>query len=146
MLCELAVDILKSAGHDAICFCCPNEYLDYLFSDNYNPPTAIFTDIVMPELNGHQLINKIKEVNPTQKIVIVSGFDQHLDPKDSQVCHVIQKPYLPQTIIDIANAARKCGEEDNVAASATCDISQASTNSPEWKCPLDCFNCEGKKK
>ncbi len=37
-------------------------------------PDLVFTDIVMPEMSGLELVRKIREVNPQTKVIFVSGF------------------------------------------------------------------------
>ncbi len=44
------------------------------------PYDVVFTDLIMPEMNGIEMITKIKEINPRQTIIVVSGNDdaEHL--------------------------------------------------------------------
>jgi len=37
-------------------------------------PDLVFTDIVMPEMSGLELVRKIRDVNPQTKVIFVSGF------------------------------------------------------------------------
>lgn len=37
-------------------------------------PDLLFTDVVMPRMNGLDLVKKIREVNPQIKVVYISGF------------------------------------------------------------------------
>jgi two-component system, response regulator, stage 0 sporulation protein F len=37
-------------------------------------PDLIFTDIIMPEMNGLELVSKIREINPDIKVIYMSGF------------------------------------------------------------------------
>ncbi len=37
-------------------------------------PDLVFTDIVMPKMNGLELVNKIREIDPDIKVIYVSGF------------------------------------------------------------------------
>ncbi|MCF8143265.1 MAG: response regulator [Deltaproteobacteria bacterium] len=37
-------------------------------------PDLVFTDIVMPKMNGLELISKIREKDPTIKVIYISGF------------------------------------------------------------------------
>ena len=37
-------------------------------------PDLVFTDVVMPEMNGLELVRKIREVNPGIKVIYISGF------------------------------------------------------------------------
>ena len=37
-------------------------------------PDLVFTDVVMPKMNGLELVKKIREVNPQIKVIYISGF------------------------------------------------------------------------
>ncbi len=37
-------------------------------------PDLLFTDVVMPKMNGLELVRKIREVNPQIKVIYISGF------------------------------------------------------------------------
>jgi len=37
-------------------------------------PDLVFTDVVMPKMNGVELVEKIREINPKIKVVYTSGF------------------------------------------------------------------------
>ncbi|MBA4392887.1 MAG: hypothetical protein C0407_04975 [Desulfobacca sp.] len=37
-------------------------------------PHLVFTDIIMPEMNGLELVSKIREINPQIKVIYMSGF------------------------------------------------------------------------
>ncbi len=37
-------------------------------------PDLIFTDIIMPEMDGLELVSKIREINPQIKVIYMSGF------------------------------------------------------------------------
>ena len=37
-------------------------------------PDLVFTDIIMPEMDGLELVSKIREINPQIKVIFMSGF------------------------------------------------------------------------
>jgi two-component system response regulator (stage 0 sporulation protein F) len=37
-------------------------------------PDLVFTDIIMPEMDGLELVSKIREINPQIKVIYMSGF------------------------------------------------------------------------
>jgi len=61
-------------------------------------PDLVFTDIVMPKMNGLELVRKIRETDPQIKVIYVSGFFGVRPVKD-EVAEEVQKydyPVLPK--------------------------------------------------
>ena len=87
-----------------------------LNSGNYR---YIFTDFRMPSMNGVQLLDKIKEINPNVKRILVSAFEKHDDLfKD---CHSIDK-FLSKPIILselIAEVQKYVNKVENTPKGAT---------------------------
>ncbi len=57
-----------------------------IYKDKMNEITLIITDLIMPRMNGKVLYDKIRELNPSQKMVFISGYTA-----DS-----LYKQYLPE--------------------------------------------------
>ena len=110
-LCELIVEFLKSAGYEAIAYSNPVEYLNYVYNDSYVAPIAIITDVLMPEMNGYELIDKVKVKFPEQKFVVTSGYDGEAKAFRKTSCHFLPKPFSPEELIAIVDAIEKCEKE-----------------------------------
>ena len=68
---ELFRDIFQMEGYDVrIAVDGRNGYEIYR---EFNPD-LVFTDVVMPEMSGIELVRKIREVEPGIKVIFVSGF------------------------------------------------------------------------
>jgi FixJ family two-component response regulator len=126
-LCELAVELIASAGFKAVSYTNPVEYLDYMNSDGYVVPTAIFTDVQMPEMNGYELCDEIKKKHPDQKIVVVSGYSG-VEAFKRKVWQFLPKPYMPEQIIAIVNAIVQYNAGETQASSLK---PQASSLKPQ---------------
>jgi len=142
MLCELAVELLTSAGYKAMAYSNPIEYINYVYSDNYISPIAVFTDIRMPSMSGHELIDKVREKFPEQKMVVISGYDESNGAFRKKACHFLPKPYFPEKLIAIADALVKCDIE--IPVKSTCESLIQKSNLDLWQCPLDCLGCGNK--
>ena len=62
----------------------------------------VITDLIMPEMNGQELANKITEFLPDLKIIFVSGYTfEHLikDGEVEESINFLQKPYTIQNIL-----------------------------------------------
>jgi two-component SAPR family response regulator len=124
-VCKIFVKILKSAGYEALSFTNPEEYLEYVKSESYVKPIAIFTDIVMPEMNGFELIDKVREFEPDVKIVVLSGLSKNQSKSKKRICHYLLKPVHRKLLTETIEILAKCDE----------------TNWDDWQCPLDYFDC-----
>ncbi|KJU86818.1 Signal transduction response regulator, receiver region domain protein [Candidatus Magnetobacterium bavaricum] len=68
--------------------------------DLYTPGTydVVITDIEMPIMNGLKMINKILEIDPAQRIIITTGYndDEH---KSNKACVNIIKPVIREVLL-----------------------------------------------
>ncbi|HEY0580097.1 MAG TPA: response regulator [Candidatus Nitrosocosmicus sp.] len=67
------------------------------FRQNIDRYCLLITDLRMPGMNGIELANKIREVNKTVKIFLVTAFatedlENRQDFKEAKVDRIIQKP------------------------------------------------------
>ncbi|MBF0317081.1 MAG: response regulator [Nitrospirae bacterium] len=66
----------------------------------YSPGTydIVITDIEMPIMNGLKMIDKILEIDSTQRIIITTGYndDEH---KSKKACVNIIKPIIRETLL-----------------------------------------------
>jgi response regulator RpfG family c-di-GMP phosphodiesterase len=45
------------------------------FKDNYNEIDLVLSDIRMPQMNGYELANRIKALQPRVKVILMSAFE-----------------------------------------------------------------------
>jgi len=140
-LCELTTEIIKSSGHQAKCFTDPKEYLNQLLGGILKAPKAIFTDIRMPNIDGHMLIRMVHEKLPNQKIIVTSGYDEEQEHTKERVCHFLSKPCSPQKILEVVDAILKCELEGPVAANEECLKLTDDPARAKSECPLTCHSC-----
>ena len=64
-----------------------------------NSISVVITDYKMPEINGNELIQKIKEFNPHIVCIMLSGFLESAIAKNSElVFEYIMKPYKKEEL------------------------------------------------
>jgi CheY-like chemotaxis protein len=71
-------------------------------------PDLIFTDVVMPNMSGLEMVNRIREINPLIKIIYMSGFfgirrlKQELDAEISKHGYpTLAKPFKTSTMLEL---------------------------------------------
>ena len=122
-------------------------YLDYLKSDGYEKPSAIFTDVLMYKMNGYELMKEVLAIHPDQKFVVISGRPDMKDPYKNRACFYLGKPFYIRDIEKILYEVRRC-EQEGPSAEADCanicDSSQFALSG--WKCPHTAKPKNGKAK
>lgn len=96
---ELAIlfkRFLEMSGYDSIWFTDPLKALEYYKKDR-DKISMIITDLRMPNLNGIELANKIREYSKTVKILLITAFvvDDLLrstEVKEAEITEILQKP------------------------------------------------------
>ena len=93
---QLVVDLLKKDGYDVISTDSGTEGMNLFFKD---PTDIVITDIVMPDVEGTQVIQKLIKDYPEVKIIVISGYgsggavDYFDFVKSLGIKHVFQKPF-----------------------------------------------------
>ena len=74
-----------------------------------NPIDIAFLDIDMPEMNGHELADKLREQFPTLPIAFVTGNMSYLNPKNRKMAvPYLFKPCLDEEIFAVLDQVELC--------------------------------------
>lgn len=94
MLLELATVILHPLGYQVKTFRDPDTALTAFKSDPAHP-ALIITDYAMHTMTGMDLITECRRLNPSQKIILVSGTvgEEVFRNTDVRPNHFLAKPY-----------------------------------------------------
>lgn len=91
---------LDSAGHEVLSFGQGDLAYESLQHDVFD---ILLTDIVMPEMDGIELARRAAELDPTLKIMFITGFaavalnPESETPKDAKV---LSKPFHLRDLVD----------------------------------------------
>jgi DNA-binding response OmpR family regulator len=96
---ELISVILRSAGHQIIGASNGMEGIA-LFRSSPERFDLILTDLQMPVMNGHQLIQLARETNLHAKIICMSGYTDESIPAGTKF---LQKPFQPAVLLARVN-------------------------------------------
>lgn len=98
-LLELAEMILTTYGYNVICSESGEQALKILNSHSVD---LLLTDVIMPGMDGYQLVSAVKEKYPEVKIQIVSGFvEEDGVSKVGEIIHKnrLHKPYNAEELL-----------------------------------------------
>ena len=97
MVREMATAVLEDAGYHVHVAVSAEEALD-LLQRTERMPDLLFSDVVMPGMNGPQLARVLQEQMPDLKILLASGYaeDRLFEIGEEKLSyHFIEKPYMP---------------------------------------------------
>lgn len=108
-ICGIAQILLENAGCDVTCVTDANQALTTLERGEFD---LIITDMLMPEMDGVELINSVRRIRPDQRIMAISGGG--VAPRESYlqiatmygVTGVLAKPFNRDQLI---RAVMECG-------------------------------------
>ena len=97
---DLVCVVLEEQGYNVLCAVDGLEALK--LAANFDGVIHLLvTDVIMPNMNGHELAAKLSTARPDMKILYVSGYSDNdigdhgvLDPR----FELLQKPFTPQTL------------------------------------------------
>jgi len=104
------VELSKSFGFQTQRFRDPQDYLVFAQSDTYEKPTAVFCDVMMPGLNGFELMHKVHAIQPQARFVMISGRDQPENPYSREACIYLMKPIRFEKLEKTFQHLRTCNE------------------------------------
>ncbi len=77
---------------------------------------VVITDIMMPEINGIQVLETVKEANPDTQVIIITGFatsELAREAMEKGAYDMIAKPFKPADLRGmVAKAANEMGFTD----------------------------------
>jgi signal transduction histidine kinase len=108
------VHVLQAHGHEVTEVADPREVLGRL---EEHPHQLLVTDVVMPELDGRELVRLVREQRPTLPILVISGFaDEGLEQlfTDPSITF-LPKPFGGAELRDAVDAALRAAAPDPAA-------------------------------
>jgi signal transduction histidine kinase len=99
---EMLSKVLTDEGYTVTAFNNPVEALDYFKSDGNNVDMVI-TDIVMPYMDGRQLIREIRALDPEKKVVAITSLKGET-ASSLKVDEIMRKPIPKESLISIVES------------------------------------------
>ena len=109
-LLDLCQSMLKSLGYRVLNACTPSSAIE-LVQSQAEAIHLLITDVVMPEMNGSQLLKQLQAIHPNLKCLFMSGYSAHIiadrNILDKDI-HFLQKPFAMN---DLAKKVRRTLDE-----------------------------------
>jgi PAS domain S-box-containing protein len=90
----MAVEALRELGYSVVEMRGPREALDAIRAGHR--PALLFTDVVMPEMSGRELVDKVREVAPDLKVLYTTGYTRNAIVHNGTLDYgteLLSKPY-----------------------------------------------------
>lgn len=111
MLAKISREILLSLGYRVITATSPNEAIQMAI-DFHGTIDLLITDVVMPEMNGHDLYHSLHQLQPELKVLYMSGYSSHIMAEHGVIrddTSFLKKPFSRD---DLAVKVRQVLEQD----------------------------------
>jgi len=109
---DVMAELIVLFGFKVIEFSSPEAYLDYASGNDYQEPTAVFCDVMMPGFDGFELMNRIHAFYPRCRFVIMSGGNSTSCQHKQGACIYLIKPVrfdMLERVFSHLRACRQCG-------------------------------------
>lgn len=96
---------LHSKNHDVVTAGTAEEALELIFNNEFD---LLITDINMPDMDGIELIRKVRTKKANQKIVIITGFPSHESQEEAfkmGVINYLVKPFALDRFLEVVTKA-----------------------------------------
>jgi PAS domain S-box-containing protein len=98
---EMAAELLRRLGYDVTAAANGGHALHLVEQRATKPLDLLFTDVVMPQLDGKELSERVRALHPETRILFTSAYTEnaivHQEALGSGVT-ILQKPFTPSTL------------------------------------------------
>jgi len=99
---HLAQTMLEQLGYQVIAAATPGEML-HRITDHSAPIRLLITDVILPEMNGRELADRIKEIHPDVQCLFMSGYTSIVIANQgvlNEGVQFIEKPFSVKILAD----------------------------------------------
>ncbi len=122
---SLILDTLQPLGYNTIEASSGREALD-LYQSTSHKIDLVLSDVIMPGMNGKVLVDKLTDIQPDLKIILMSGYTDNVIALHGAIesnYTLINKPLLP---VSLANKIRSILDKDTAADNNGDSLSEES--------------------
>jgi CheY-like chemotaxis protein len=100
----LLAEVLQAAGHEVVEVGDGRSAIAALRAGGF---VMVVTDVVMPEADGAEVMNALRQLRPKPRLVVISGGGKIAPERYLQMARalgadeVLQKPFLPSRLVEV---------------------------------------------
>jgi len=102
------LELVPDLGYEIKVFSSATSYLSYSKTPMFRLPTALLTDIQMPDMDGFVLADTLRAQFPYLKIALVTGYPSYQSNTDHPGCFFMSKPFFPADLDALLSALSGC--------------------------------------
>jgi|GEM_PF-2102484 PAS domain S-box-containing protein len=107
LITSVGVELLSEMGYHAQAVNHPRQALK-LFEENPQAFDLIITDLTMPEMNGIEMVKKLRAVKVMVPVILISGYNERIKKDEAAavgIKSILSKPCPAQTLIETVKKA-----------------------------------------
>ncbi len=96
---------LERDHHEVFCAQSGEEAIEKAKEENFD---LVITDFKMPGMNGAELLEQLKKLNPETKVVVLTAYSEELSMRRAMklgACEYIEKPFVVDEIRELVKNA-----------------------------------------
>jgi two-component system response regulator CpxR len=116
--------LLETRGYRVLPMTCAAEALEYLNGAAQGTVDLLISDVIMPQMDGNELVRKAKEIHPTLPTLLISGTVTSFDRAAAADAFLPKGACTPAEILDRIRilVARKRGPKKQVQSVTMADV------------------------
>jgi PAS domain S-box-containing protein len=124
-------DTLEHHGYTCIAVKAAPKALE-VFREKRDELSLVITDIVMPQMDGKELIRNIKAIHPETRILAVSGYTNHVSGQAQlvQIDGFLKKPFGASSLLSTVRQILDDKSRNAVAAGIPCHTAHSDRSLP----------------
>lgn len=102
MIADVSEMILKNSGYDVVIAKSGKEAIE-VYKENHSRIDMVILDMILPDMDGGDTYDRLKEINPGIKVLLASGYDIDYQGRDimERGCDgFIQKPFNMNELLE----------------------------------------------
>ena len=102
MIADVSEMILKNSGYDVVSAKSGKEAIE-VYKENHSRIDMVILDMILPDMDGGDTYDRLKEINPGIKVLLASGYDIDYQGRDimERGCDgFIQKPFNMNELLE----------------------------------------------